>query len=54
MDIVNKLDIFVDNIKRYFNGNSNVLGSQNIIGFKQLFCGYVVKDWFGSDENQKK
>jgi len=32
----------------------NVPGTQNIIGFKYLFCGYAVQEWFDSNDIEEK
>ena len=47
-------EIFLDDIKSYLDGNNNVPGSQNIIGFKSLFRGYIVNDWFSDNKNETK
>lgn len=44
------MDTFTDDIKSYLDGNKNIPGLQNVVGFKQLFQGYIGKDWFGADE----
>jgi len=46
--------VFINDIEAFINGNDNVPGSQNFIGFKNLFRGYVVKDWFSADTEQTK
>ena len=45
---------FVEDIFLYMNGSNDVPGSQNVIGFKMLFRGYVVKDWFGGNSEETK
>lgn len=46
--------IFADDIRDYLNGVESVPGSQNVIGFKMLFRGYVVRDWFGGNVEETK
>ena len=46
--------IFINDIHDFMNGENDVPGSQNIIGFKQLFRGYIVKDWFDANVDETK
>ena len=45
---------FINDIHEYLQGWTNVPGTQNVIGFKYLFRGFVVRDWFGANELENK
>ena len=45
-----KWEWFVDNIIEYLNGGEKFRTTLWLLGFKELFQGYVVKDWFGHNE----
>ena len=46
--------VLIEDIVDYLNGNDHVPRSQNVIGFKMLFRGYIVKDWFGTNSDETK
>lgn len=45
-----KWEWFVEDVIEYLNRGENYRTTQQILGFKELFRGYVVKDWFGHNE----
>lgn len=53
-NIKREAEQFLNDVKEYLNGDYNVAGSQSCIGFKQLFRGFILKDWFGSNDEEKK
>ena len=48
------VDLFIQNIGLFLNGHSNMTGTQAAIGYKNIFRGFIVRDWFGSNESQQK
>jgi len=44
----------IDDIKNYLNGYDYFIMVQNKIGFKNLFRGFVLKDWINAEEHCNK
>ena len=36
---------FVERLKNYLNGKNSVGGTQELIGYKYIFQGFIVRDW---------
>ena len=39
----------INNIEQYLLGNNYFITKQKEIGFKALFRGFIVRDWFDND-----
>ena len=42
----------ITNIHRYLNQEQDIGGTQALVGYKYLFRGVIVSDWFGSNESE--
>ena len=46
------IERFIHEIGEFFKGRNNMRGTQALLGYKYLFRGIVVNDWFGTDDSK--
>lgn len=44
----------IKNLEIFFSGHRNIDGTQNLIGYRNIFRGVIVRDWFGNDTSESK
>jgi len=50
-DVAHEVIQIISDIKVYLEGRGSFVTNQQKIGFKQLFHGFIIKDWFDEDEH---
>lgn len=40
----------LEDVENFLNGNEKYKTIKQVIGVDRIFCGHVVKDWFGVDK----
>ena len=44
----------MDDIKNYLEGHDYFITAQDLIGFMNLFCGFIIKDWISAETEYSK
>ena len=53
-DVIHEILQMIEDIKNYLNRYDYFITAQNTIGFKNLFRGFVLKDWINAEEQYNK
>ena len=49
-----EVNIMIKDIRNFLINRDNYKTNQQYLGFKALFCGFVIKSWFGTNFSSDK